>query len=86
MSLRVSTSRLERSCSSDMYAGEPRMALVPVSPSSVSWGAFAIPKSSTLTSGLPSARSIRNRLPGLRSRWTICAACASARPAHAWIR
>ncbi len=44
---------------------------------------FEMPKSSSFTRSEPSLRFARKRFAGLRSRWTIPAACASARPSHA---
>ena len=39
---------------------------------------FEMPKSSTLIESWPSARWMQKRFAGLRSRWTIPSACASA--------
>ncbi len=59
-------------CSGDIYAGDPTAV-----PSAVSFAAawscvpsrsFAIPKSSTLTTWVPSGRFIKNRFDGLISR------------------
>ena len=44
---------------------------------------FEIPKSSSFTHGAPSARRVTNRFEGLRSRWTMPAACTSASASHA---
>ena len=46
---------------------------------------FEMPKSSSLTRTEPSERFARKRFAGFRSRWTIPAACASARPSQACI-
>src|SRR5260221_365741 len=56
-SLRASTSLAERICSGDMKYGEPIMVevLVIAPPPSLSELALEMPKSSTLTSGPPSA-------------------------------
>jgi hypothetical protein len=43
-----------------------------------------MPKSRTLTNGVPSGRRVTNRFAGLMSRWIIPAACASATPSIAW--
>ena len=78
MSVRASTSRALRSCSGDMYAGEPITVAVLVSEKSSASAALAMPKSSTFTLGEPSARTVRNRFAGLRSRWMMPMAWASA--------
>ena len=44
---------------------------------------FEMPKSSTLSSGVPSAPRVRKRFAGLRSRWTMPSACASASASQA---
>ena len=82
MSVRTSTSRAESRCSGDMYPGEPIAPTVRVRWTFAS-SAFAMPKSSTFTSGLASIRRVRNRFAGSRARWITPAACASARPTHA---
>ncbi len=46
---------------------------------------FEIPKSSSFMRTEPSVRRARKRFPGLRSRWTMPAAWASASPSHACI-
>jgi len=66
----ASTSSAE-SCSGDMYAGVPMKASVAVSGVSSPRVAFAIPKSSTLTMGVPSNVLVRKRFDGFRSRWTM---------------
>jgi hypothetical protein len=86
MSARASTSRGLRICSGAMNKREPRMVPVAVMwlPSSSAVGrTFATPKSSTFTSGFPSALRLSSRLLGLRSRWTMPRAWASARATHA---
>ena len=45
--------------------------------------ALEMPKSSTLISRAPPTVRARNRFSGLRSRWTMPAACASATASHA---
>ncbi len=84
-SQRPSTSRAERSCSGDMYIGEPTTLVVRVTAeprgstnAALAALTFEIPKSMTLTIREPSARSARKRFSGLMSRWTMPAACASA--------
>ena len=87
MSVRWSTRFEPRTCSGDMYIGEPSTSAGPVSDVSIACSLsddLEMPKSSTFTSGLPSARRVRNRLLGLRSRCTTPRACASATPAQAW--
>ncbi len=85
MSVRASTSREERSCSGDMYTGEPMMAWVLVTArSAVGPDILEMPKSSTLMEGVPSGPLVRKRFSGLRSRWTMPAPCASASASHAW--
>ncbi len=87
MSVRASTSRDEETCSGDMYSGDPSTAEVRVSEPSCGLLArpviLEIPKSSTLTIGVPSVRRMRNRFAGLRSRCTIPSACASAMASQA---
>ncbi len=62
-----------------MYEGEPIIDVVTVIASWASrLGILEMPKSSTLMTGLPLGRSARNRFAGLRSRWTMPSACASA--------
>ena len=74
MSVRASTDLGRRACSGDMYAGEPRSISARVSVGAApsddasAASAFEIPKSRTLTSGDPSARSVRKRFAGFRSR------------------
>ena len=63
---RVDVAR-RRSCSGDMYGGEPSIDVVGATellPPVI----LEMPKSSTLTMRLPSGRRAKNRLPGLRSR------------------
>src|SRR6266545_2499713 len=85
-SARGSTVLPNANCSGDMYEGEPSAMLLPVRPAV--WVlnprvvTFEIPKSSTFTAKSPSARRITKRLAGLRSRWTIPRACASAMASH----
>lgn len=64
-SVRSSTSFVERICSGDMYPGEPMMAAVRViaAPS-----ILEIPKSSSLTHGVPSERVTTYTFDGFRSR------------------
>ena len=78
--------RDERSCSGDMYIGEPSTSVVCVSAPSVGSPApviFEMPKSSTLMMRRLSDRFARKRFDGLRSRWTMPSACASAMASHA---
>ena len=86
MSARASTSGEAIICSGDMYWGEPTVARGWVRRKLPLWAAslsLEMPKSSTFTSGVPSGRRVRNRLAGLRSRWTIPLAWASASPSQA---
>ncbi len=84
MSERASTSRASRNCSGDMYEGEPMADAAWVRAWSLAVsGVLEMPKSSTLTMGGPLGRVARKRLPGLRSRWTMPAACASAMASQA---
>ncbi len=78
MSARVSTFFDDRICSGDIYSGEPRRLCDRVSAMCVPSSALDTPKSSTFTSGSPLTRRVRNRFAGLRSRWMIFAAWASA--------
>jgi hypothetical protein len=85
MSVRVSTFRASRTCSGDMYIGDPSVLPVVVTlrgPSSAT--AFDTPKSSTFTSPDPSVRRVRKRFAGFKSRCTMPRACASATASHAW--
>ena len=87
--MRASTSLVDLSCSGDMYEGEPMIVAVAVSAgsrlgSSPPRSSFEMPKSSSLTHGEPSARRVTKRFDGLRSRWTMPAACTSASASHAW--
>ena len=87
-SLRASTVLALRTCSGDMYCGDPSSVLGAVrlffDGASSSWRIdFEMPKSSTFTMRVPFARSARNKFDGLRSRWTMPAACASAIASHA---
>jgi hypothetical protein len=66
-----------------VIGGQARPIDVDVIRKSPAAGALAIPKSSTLISGEPSSRWVRNRLAGLRSRWTMPSAWASAIATHA---
>ena len=64
MSVRVSTSLAERICSGDMYKGEPIKTEVRVSESSDALpprSDFEMPKSSTFTMRVPSARSMARK-------------------------
>ena len=75
MSARSSIELASRACSGDMYAGVPSMLPVRVlcmSPPLLDTS-FAIPKSRILiTTGVRAEPSVaRNRLSGLRSRWTM---------------
>jgi len=83
-SVRASTLRAERICSGDMYVGEPSTACVVVISRSPRPCTLEMPKSSTLTHGEPSRRVVRKRLAGLRSRWTMPRAWASASASQAW--
>ncbi|KYF78062.1 hypothetical protein BE11_12085 [Sorangium cellulosum] len=47
---------------------------------------FATPKSRILTRRSPSARTLRKRFAGLRSRWTIPARCVSSSASAVWCR
>ena len=59
-----------------------------VSPFEVALSAttLAIPKSSTLTRGGPSSRSVRKRFSGLRSRWTMDARWVLSSARAVWCR
>src|SRR5882672_8143853 len=84
ISVRVSTDLGRRICSGDLYAGEPSSECVAVrlgagsSALSSTLMALLMPKSSTLTSELPSGRCVRNKFAGFRSRWMRLSECASA--------
>jgi len=71
-------------CSGDMYVGEPMMARLAVTlvgsepPVPKASSTLEIPKSSTLMTGGAPVCCVRNRLEGLRSRWTTPRAWASA--------
>src|ERR1035437_1592267 len=90
MSLRASTF-LPCACSGDMYATVPRIepSMVSGAPpmvcvssvSSVATLIFARPKSRIFTS----PESVTITLPGLRSRWTIPAACAARNASAIWV-
>ena len=54
-----------------IFAGEPIAFCVAVRLGSIALVAFAMPKSSSLISSRPSAPRVRNRFPGLRSRWMM---------------
>jgi hypothetical protein len=83
MSVRESTLREERSCSGDEYKGDPMNDVVFVRAWSEPSRDLEIPKSSTLTSGEPSALCATKRFAGFKSRWTIPSECASATASHA---
>ena len=76
MSERPSTCFAERTCSGDMYIGDPITVLSCViarrgallSATSMVAVTFEMPKSRTFTSAVPSRRSVTNRFSGLRSR------------------
>ncbi len=66
-----------------MYPGVPITTSVFVITPLVLNGTLEIPKSSTLTKGVPSGRVVKNRFAALMSRWTISFAWASASASHA---
>jgi hypothetical protein len=71
MSERASMLFEARTCSGDMYCGEPMIAPVAVRTMAGPWSSardFATPKSSTFTRAEPSERRVRNRFEGFRSR------------------
>ena len=85
MSLRASTFFELRICSGDMYVGEPKTACVSVRRGSGEpslCAAFEMPKSSTFTRAVPSARWVRKKFEGFRSRCTMPSACAAPRPSQ----
>ncbi len=87
MSERASAALALRTCSGDMYPGEPMTSPLAVS---ISWAPavlnsviFEMPKSRTFTSGEPSRRRVTKRFEGFRSRCTMPVACASASASQA---
>ncbi len=88
MSVRWSTVFGLRTCSGDMYGGEPSTARAPVSCCVCRSGAAScdleMPKSRTLITSVPSGFLVRKRFEGFRSRWMIPRPCACARPSSAW--
>ncbi len=53
----------DKTCSGGMYRGEPSMVWLAVTDISEPAVDFEMPKSSTLTKGVPSASAVTNRFP-----------------------
>src|SRR5580700_7579171 len=86
MSERGSTLLADVNCSGDMYSGVPMTVVLAVTDMSEVAVDFEMPKSSTLTSGVPLTWVVTKRLAGLRSRWTMPSAWASSMASQAWSR
>ena len=85
MSARASTAS-PSACSGDRYSGVPKMtpACVSASPPDCGCVTFAMPKSRILTTSRCPSRSTSMMFSGLRSRWTMPAACACSSPRRIW--